>query len=117
MHSSSSSLSSLLPFSLGSLVQYAFLGFVVYILAGAPLLSLFNLQGSSSLYSSYSTDTSSSTSAIAAYKLDSLVIPQANLNCEEHRYKGVYVLSREPLVVYIEGFLSDEECNGVVRVR
>ncbi len=50
-------------------------------------------------------------------KLDSLVIPDANLTCEEHKYKGVHVLSREPLVVYIEGFLKDSEVEEVVTLR
>lgn len=54
---------------------------------------------------------------ISKEKLDGLVIPDRNLTCAEHAFKGVYVLSREPLVVYIEGFLSEEECGHVVDVR
>jgi prolyl 4-hydroxylase len=50
-------------------------------------------------------------------KLDSLVLPEKNLTCGEHAYKGVYVLSRDPLVVYIEGFLSEGEGKEVVRLR
>lgn len=50
-------------------------------------------------------------------KLDSLVIPDANLTCEEHAFRSVHVLSREPLVVYIEGFLGDEESTEVVQSR
>lgn len=111
MHSSSSTLS----FSLSSLLQYAFLGVVAYILVGAPLVSLFNFSGSEYSYSTSTSDGSAGGSV--GDKLDSLIIPEANLDCEEHGYKGVYVLSREPLVVYIEGFLSEEECEGVVRLR
>ncbi|KAF1845836.1 uncharacterized protein K460DRAFT_366687 [Cucurbitaria berberidis CBS 394.84] len=109
--------SSLFPFSFLSLVQYAFLGVILYILAGAPLLSLVDLSGSSY---SYSTSASGGSNAggggIVGEKLDTLVIPEANLTCQAHSYKGVYVLSREPLVVYIEGFVSAEECERVVRV-
>ena len=50
-------------------------------------------------------------------KLENLVIPEEDLQCREHTYKGVYVLSREPLVVYIEGFLNDEEARHIVDQR
>jgi hypothetical protein len=50
-------------------------------------------------------------------KLENLVIPEKNLSCAAHAYKGVYVLSREPLVVYIEGFVSEEEGKEVVALR
>jgi prolyl 4-hydroxylase len=39
------------------------------------------------------------------------------LECKEHGYKGVYLLSREPLVVYIEGFLGEGEGDEVVKLR
>lgn len=42
------------------------------------------------------------------------MFPEPNLTCAEHSFKGVYVLSREPLVVYIEGFLSAQETESVV---
>ncbi|KAG9196280.1 prolyl 4-hydroxylase [Alternaria panax] len=50
-------------------------------------------------------------------KLENLVIPEKNLTCAAHAYKGVYVLSREPLVLYIEGFVSEEEGKEVVALR
>lgn len=50
-------------------------------------------------------------------KLESLVIPERNLTCTEHRHKGVYVLSRDPLVVYIEGFLGEGEGKEIVELR
>lgn len=49
--------------------------------------------------------------------MENLVIPERNLSCEEHAYRGVHVLSREPLVVYIEGFVGDGEADDVVKVR
>lgn len=49
--------------------------------------------------------------------LDNLVIPDAGLVCKEHSHRGVFVLSREPLVVYIQGFLSDEEADELVTLR
>ncbi|CAI9635341.1 unnamed protein product [Alternaria burnsii] len=110
--SSSSSYSSSL--SITSFVQYAFLAALAYILAGAPLSTLLvsrtngdsALSGSSILGAKKGVDTIS--------KLENLVIPEKNLSCAAHAYKGVYVLSREPLVVYIEGFIGEEEAKEVV---
>lgn len=48
-------------------------------------------------------------------KTDALVIPDPNLACEPHAY-NVRILSREPLVIYIEGFLSSEEAEHLVEV-
>ena len=112
MHSSTTSASSS-GFSLASLVQYVVLAGVAYFLAGAPLSSSLTTSTSPS-----STAHSAAGNAAAeSRKPDSLVIPEANLTCSPHAYRGVYVLSREPLVVYIEGFLSDTEAKEVVQTR
>lgn len=112
--SSSSSYSSSL--SITSFVQYAFLAALAYILAGAPLSTL--------LVSRTNADSALSGSSLGAKKgvdtiskLENLVIPEKNLSCAAHAYKGVYVLSREPLVVYIEGFIGEEEAKEVVALR
>ena len=112
--SSSSSYSSSL--SITSFVQYAFLAALAYILAGAPLSKL--------LVSRTNADSALSGSSLGAKKgvdttskLENLVIPEKNLSCAAHAYKGVYVLSREPLVVYIEGFIGEEEAKEVVALR
>jgi prolyl 4-hydroxylase len=106
MHASPSSSS----MSIGSIIQYVFLAAIAYVLAGAPLLSLLTAPSSSSI-------ASQNGNVLDVSKLDSLVIPEANLSCEAHAYKGVYVLSREPLVVYIEGFLGEKEGEEVVKIR
>jgi prolyl 4-hydroxylase len=100
MHSPSS-------LSFSSLVQYALVAALVYVLAGAPLSSLI-----SELY--YGGEVQS---PVHIGVLENLAIPEANLSCSEHAFKGIYVLNREPLVVYIEGFLSEEEAEHVVSVR
>ncbi|PVI01323.1 hypothetical protein DM02DRAFT_641937 [Periconia macrospinosa] len=89
--------------SISTIVQYVFITVVGYVLAGAPLQTL--------LFSSASTS-----SAQNGEKLEGLVVPDRNLTCGGHGFKGVYVLNRDPLVVYIEGFLSQEECDHVVDV-
>jgi prolyl 4-hydroxylase len=50
-------------------------------------------------------------------KLEAIAPVDANLTCAPHAFKNVHVLSREPLVVYIEGFLGPEETNEVVALR
>jgi hypothetical protein len=46
-----------------------------------------------------------------------LMVPDPNLVCEDdHGYK-TYVLSRDPLVVYVEGFLSTGERRAIVELR
>ncbi|KAF1838644.1 hypothetical protein BDW02DRAFT_564755 [Decorospora gaudefroyi] len=109
MHSPSSSSSQKIPsLSLASCVQYAFLAALAYMLAGAPLSSLI-------ARSSYGGNARSRDAGVVdVSKLDSLVIPEKNLSCGAHAYKGVYVLSREPLVVYIEGFLGTDEADEVL---
>ncbi|KAH7072933.1 hypothetical protein BKA63DRAFT_473262 [Paraphoma chrysanthemicola] len=96
--------------SFSSAFQYAFFAVVVYVLAGAPLSSII-----SDSYSGRS-GTDVSAQSVAQEKIDSLVIPDAELTCGEHTYKGVHVLSRQPLVVYVEGFLSEEEAKHAVGV-
>jgi prolyl 4-hydroxylase len=97
--------------SFSSLVQYAFFAVVVYVLAGAPLSSIVSNS------SSGSSGTDVSAQSVTQEKIDSLVVPDADLKCGEHAYRGVHVLSREPLVVYIEGFLSAGEVKHVVVIR
>lgn len=111
MHSSSSASS----FSVFAVFQYAFLALIAYVLAGAPLQEIiFGRNGSGSSYS-YHRDASAS--SMSPQKLESLVIPDANLTCDEHAFKNIHVLSREPLVVYIEGFLEEREATEVVDLR
>ena len=108
----SSSASSL---SISAIIQYAFLALIAYVLAGAPLREM--LHGSQGSGSSYSYNQDASPSSMSPQKLDSLIIPDANLTCEEHAFKNVHVLNREPLVVYIEGFLGKREADEVVKLR
>lgn len=110
MHSSSAS-----SFSVFTIFQYAFLALIAYVLAGAPLQEI--LFGGNGSGSSYSYNKDASVSSMSPQKLDSLVVPDANLTCEEHAFKSVHVLSREPLVVYIEGFLGEKEADEVVDLR
>ncbi|KAF2178581.1 hypothetical protein K469DRAFT_731601 [Zopfia rhizophila CBS 207.26] len=90
--------------SLGTLIQFAVLGLLGYILAGAPLLSIFF--GSPGLHSHHQ---------FSFDKVESLVIPEANLTCPAHAY-SIHLFSRDPLVIYVDSFLSDAEAEHVVKM-
>jgi len=90
--------------SVNSVVQYSVFGIFAYILAGAPLLSIF------------SSDSGAVKTQLSFDQAETLVFPEKGLECPEHKY-AVHILSKEPLVVYIEGFLSHEEAEHVVRMR
>ncbi|KAF2645659.1 hypothetical protein P280DRAFT_126152 [Massarina eburnea CBS 473.64] len=109
------------PLSIWSLTQYGFFAVVAYILAGAPLQTLLTqsvTSGSARTGKAKWKDEfkvgGGNRARISEEKANSLVIPDRNLTCPEHRSKGVYVLSRVPLVVYLEGFLSDGEVKSMV---
>ncbi|KAL5117236.1 hypothetical protein ACEQ8H_004925 [Pleosporales sp. CAS-2024a] len=97
--------------SVSSIVQYAILAAVVYVLAGAPFLS--SSMGGDGVPSYSDREADASLDSSSKTYAD-LVIPAQNLSCGEHAYRGVYVVSREPLVVYIEGFLSEEERKSII---
>lgn len=104
-----------------SLLQCILLASIAYLLAGAPFLSsitstLFPAHFDSTA-SAQRLDTAASAAASAsasARKLQNLALPDAGLECARHGVKGVYVLQREPLVVYIEGFVSGDEARELV---
>ena len=101
-------------FSLGSILQYVVLGVLAYVLAGAPLLTI--LTGSTGEVKK-SRAGYARPPPLSHEKASELVIPESNLACGEHSFRGVHVLSREPLVVYLEGFLSEDEAQHVVDSR
>lgn len=95
--------------SLSTFVQYAVLAILGYILAGAPLSTIFSDDSGSSRSSA----SSASRQLFSGDKVEQLVVPDPGLECEEHGYR-IHVFSREPLVVYIEGFVSEREAGHVV---
>jgi len=113
--SSSSGTSYSSSLSITSFVQYGFLAALAYILAGAPLSSLLTSNAGGDAVSSSNAGARGGGDVKA--NLENLVIPERNLSCAAHTYKGVYVLSREPLVVYIEGFVGEDEGKEVVALR
>lgn len=89
---------------LRTLIEYAFISIPVYLFILSPLLktivpSLFSDTGSVN-YQSFELS-------------DSLVIPDNNLTCAPHKF-NVRILHREPLILYIDGFLSESETAHLV---
>jgi prolyl 4-hydroxylase len=46
----------------------------------------------------------------------SLIAPDEPLSCRPHSYT-THILSQEPLVIYIEGFLSPDESDHLLKIR
>lgn len=89
---------------LSTTVQYLFIGAIGYILAGAPF--------SRSLFGGRKQDPPEE---ISFEKSASLVTSEDNLTCPHHAY-NTHIFSRDPLVIYIQSFLSNEEAEHLVRV-
>ncbi|KAL5382576.1 hypothetical protein DPSP01_006414 [Paraphaeosphaeria sporulosa] len=100
-------------FPFASILQYIVLVIIGYILAGAPLLSFVIGPTPDNQKARAGTGRPS---PLSLDKAAGLVIPERNLSCTEHMYKGLHVLSRDPLVVYVEGFLREDEVQHVVDV-
>ena len=91
--------------SFGSVLQFAVIAVLGYILAGTPLQSLLS-----------PVPTAEQSSVFALHGDQVLVVPDKNLSCARHDYT-VHLLAREPLVIYIEDFLSADEAKHVVEMR
>jgi prolyl 4-hydroxylase len=89
-----------------TILELAVIGAVVYFLIGAPGLS--------------DVISSSKKGVVPAPKIhlkpDSLVYPDLNLDCAKHTY-DIHIFSAKPLIVYIDGFLTESEADALVEQR
>ncbi|KAK3674620.1 hypothetical protein LTR78_005342 [Recurvomyces mirabilis] len=85
-------------------VEVAVISIVIYVALGAPGLSSLGPTNNENVKQSVPT---------ARAKIESLVYPDETLSCPSHKY-GVHVVTSEPLVLYIDGFLSGEEADYLV---
>lgn len=94
------------PFRWRTVLEFAAIASVIYFFLGAP--------GLNDVLSSSKKD------VVAAPKVhirpESLVYPDADLKCPEHKY-DVHIFSTKPLVVYVDGFLSSEEADALIELR
>ena len=87
--------------------------FFIYI----PVSQLLGFSSSSSLSSS-SSSSSSSTHDHGEHSFNEsfIAFEESGLVCEEHTYT-THILSREPLVLYLEGWLGEGEIRELVEIR
>jgi len=90
-------------------VEVCIISAVIYILLGAPGFPL-------SFTSTFTLSENDKADSGTQTKIESLVYPSPNLSCPTHQYT-VHLLSGAPLVVYIDGFLSEAETNHIVSIR
>ena len=88
-------------------VEVATISIVIYIVVGAPGLSSLGLGTHGGVQQDV---------PVARARIESLVYPDKDLVCPDHKY-DVHVLASEPLVLYIDDFLSDEEADHLVDIR
>lgn len=96
------------PFRWRTIIEVAIISIGLYVFLGAP-----------GLRSARQTDTQSREQdvPVAQARAESLVYPDVkNLQCSQHDYH-VHIFSTDPLVVYIDGFLSDREAKHLVEIR
>lgn len=93
----------IMAFKASSLLEYALLAIPLYLFAISPLLRvLFPSISSESSYQSFE-------------ETDKLIIPNDELQCSPHHYT-TYIAHHEPLVIYVENFLSDREAEHLVQL-
>ena len=89
-----------------TLLELALITSVIYFFIGAPGLSGVFTSGQKDVVVAQK----------AQLKPSSLVYPNLDLECAEHKY-DVHIFSAKPLVVYIDGFLTGEEADALVELR
>ena len=80
----------------------------ILLLAGGPVQKfLFGAQNHEQPLSSHE---------VPILDAEKLVFPEKDLSCPTHSFE-THILSTEPLVVYISGFLSEQEADHLVEIR
>ncbi len=97
-----------------TLVEYLVFLVPLYLLVGAPIRRA--LFGDPTVPEEGRRAGFQNAAEIPASLLKSLALPDPDLRCPEHAYKA-RIYSRDPLVVYLEGFLSEEERRHIVDIR
>ena len=89
-----------------TVLEVAVISVVIYVFLGTPGLPS-QLRGTSSTGRDV---------PIARAKVESLVYPDKDLKCLRHDF-DIHLFSASPLVIYIDGFLSDKEADHLVDIR
>lgn len=89
-----------------TIVEVAVISVVIYIFLGAPGLP--SSEGGKS--------TVQDEVPLARAKVESLVYPDKDLTCRRHEFDA-HIFSTGPLVVYLDGFLSNSEAEHLIDIR
>jgi prolyl 4-hydroxylase len=96
------------PFRWRTTIEVAVISIVLYIFLGAP-----GLKSTSQADVRVTDDDVPKAQARA----ESLIYPDVkNLQCTAHDYR-VHIFSADPLIIYIDGFLSEHEAKHLVDIR
>ena len=95
------------PFRWRTILEVAVISAVIYVFLGAPGLKT----------PTQPTQSKEEDVPVARARAETLVYPDTtNLQCANHGV-DMHVFSTEPLVIYIDGFLSDTEVQHLVAIR
>ncbi|KAK4541439.1 hypothetical protein LTR36_008040 [Oleoguttula mirabilis] len=89
-----------------TVIEVGLISAVIYVLLGAPGLPASITSGSQAAKQHV---------PVAGAKIQSLVYPDKDLQCPGHNY-DIHVFSTTPLIIYIDGFLSDSEAEHLVDI-
>jgi prolyl 4-hydroxylase len=111
-----------LAFPFGTVVQYIVIAFFGYVLIGAPSLSSI-LGGSSDSTSTgrsekfgYETKTEIRRGSVGHVEIGRNGEVKEVQSCPDHGYK-THIFHRDPLVIYIEDFVSKKEMDHIIDIR
>lgn len=96
------------PFRWRTIIEVAVVSLILWVFLGSPGLK-------------HNTDSPSGnlTQEDREYlqrKLEQLVLPEKTLKCPSHDY-NIHVLSTKPLIMLVDGFLSEGEADHLVEIR
>lgn len=95
-----------------TILEVAVISLVIYFLVGTPGLFL----SSTETDSDGSQQSQNQDIPLSKSKTKSLVHADPDLHCGAHLFKGVHILSTGPLVIVIDGFLSESEADHMVAI-
>ena len=90
---------------LTTVAEYFLISIALYVLVLSPLIQPY-----------LGSEEDGDLPVISYEKSEALVYPDLNLQCPRHTF-ATHILSRDPLIIYLPSFLSDEEAEELVSIR
>ena len=89
-----------------TIVEVAVISVIIYLFLGTP-----GLPSSSTSESKGQNDV-----PLGRAKVESLVYPDKDLRCQKNEF-DIHIFSTSPLVIYLDGFLSEAEADHLIDIR